>query len=241
MKRLLLAYFFIISSSISVLGQNNRFGVKSGIAISSMSQQEMEIGNTQIEWDGKTAYQTGFFYNRRLDNSLLSFQVEVDYKKLGTTFSIKDIDPDATSSSKAEYEFEHIGISVLPRIDLFPDKKLNPNFMFGGIIDVRKNSKLTLRAKTGNNDSITRNGFIGGDINHRTENLLFGYVMAGGVEIATKPVIITVESRYTSLFTSVFDSSVEDLPLNAETYLLKVMEDSRHNYFSFLLGFNFYF
>lgn len=241
MKKILLAYFFIISGSTVVIGQRNRFGIKSGIAISSMSQQETEVGNTQIEWDGKTAYQTGIFYNRRLENSLLSFQIEVDYKKLGTSFSIREIDPNASSSSRAEYEFEHIGISVLPRIDLFPNKKLNPNFMFGGIIDVRTDSRLMLTAKTGNEESITRNGFIGGNINHRTEDLLFGYVMAGGVEIATKPVIITVESRYTSLFTSVFDSSVEDLPLNAETYLLKVLEDSRHNYFSFLLGFNFYF
>lgn len=241
MGKILLAYLFIISGSTLVFSQNNRFGVKSGVVISSMTQQETEIGNTEIKWQGKTAYQTGFFYNRRLDNSLLSFQVEADYKKLGTSFSLRDIDPDATNSSRAEYEFEHIGISVLPRIDLFPDKTLNPNFMFGGIIEARTDSKLMLTARTGNSNSVTQNGFIGGDIDHRTENLLFGYVMAGGVEIATKPVIITVESRYTSLFTSVFDSSVEDLPLNAETYLLKVMEDSRHNYFSFLLGFNFYF
>ncbi|MBR9918754.1 hypothetical protein GYB29_14020 [bacterium] len=65
--------------------------------------------------------------------------------------------------------------------------------------------------------------------------------MAGGVEFATKPVIITLESRYTSLFTSVFNESVEQMPLNQQTSILKIMEDSRHNYFSFLIGFNFYF
>jgi hypothetical protein len=206
-----------------------------------MSQQETEFGNREIEWDSKIAYQTGVFYNRRLDNSLLSFQFEADYKKVGTSFFINDGAQGANPSSEAIYEFEYLGTLILPRIDLLPDERLNPNFMFGGIMDIRTGSKLILLSDSGNDSSLTQDGFIGGDLDQRTNKILFGYVMAGGIEIYTEPVIITIEGRYTSLFTKVFNESVEELPLNGETYLLKVMEDSRSNYFSFLLGFNFYF
>tara|TARA_R110002124_G_scaffold276704_1_gene447617 strand:+ start:5427 stop:6074 length:648 start_codon:yes stop_codon:yes gene_type:complete len=215
--------------------------MKSGIVISTMTQQETELVNREIEWGGKIAYQTGIFYNKRLENSLLSFQFEGNYKKLGTSFFINNVDPNINPTSKAMYQFEYIGISVLPRIDLFPDKVLNPNFMFGAVLDIRTDSKLILQTESGTDSSLTNNSFIGGDLDKRTTELLFGYVMAGGIEIATKPVIITIEGRYSSLLTKVFNESVENMEQNAETYLLKILEDSRHNYFSFLVGFNFYF
>lgn len=223
------------------IAQANRFGIKSGMAISNFSLQETELGGNIIEWGNSIAYQTGIFYNRRLDNSLLSFQFEIDYKKVGTSFDVNDIDPNLSTPTKTTYQFEYLGMSILPRIDLLPDRVLNPNFMFGAIMDIRTDSKLLVISETEDNDSITQNGFLGGDLNQRTSKNLFGYVMAGGIEIYTKPVIITVEGRYTSLFTKVFNDSVEELPLNAENYLLKIMEDSRSNYASFLLGFNFYF
>lgn len=206
-----------------------------------MSQQETDLGNTTIDWGSKIAYQTGVFYNRRLDNSLLSLQIEIDYKKIGTSFYINDGAQGLNPSSEAIYQFEYVGLSVLPRIDLFPDKILNPNFMLGGIIDVRTDSKLMLRSNSGSDNSLTENSFLGGDLDQQTNKAIFGYVMAGGVEVYTKPVIITLEGRYTSFFTKVFNERVEELPLNPDTYLLKIMEDSRSNYFSFLIGFNFYF
>lgn len=221
--------------------QSHRFGLKSGIAVSSFSQQETELGNFEIEWQSRVAYQTGIFYNSRLKESLLSFQFELDYKKVGTGFNLRNVDPNFDSGSKAEYNFEYVGFSILPRVDLFPEKTLNPNFMFGGVLDIRTDSKLLLRSESGADTSLTRNSFIGGDLDKRTNELLFGYVMAGGIEISTNPVIITIEARYSSLFSKVFNESVEEMPLNNETYLVKIMEDSRSNYFSFLLGFNFYF
>ncbi|MBR9918755.1 hypothetical protein GYB29_14025 [bacterium] len=134
MQKFLIVFLLIGISSEFSYAQQNRFGMKSGVALSSMSHQQTEIGAANIEWGGKSSYQTGVFYNRRLKNSLLSFQIEVDYKKLGTVFRINDIDPRVSSSAKANYEFEHVGFSILPRIDLFPDYKINPNFMIGGIM-----------------------------------------------------------------------------------------------------------
>lgn len=221
--------------------QKNRFGIKSGVAISNMSQQETELVNRKLNWEGKIAYQTGVFYNIRQENSLLSFQFEADYKKVGTSFFINNVDPNAESASKTVYQFDYIGISVLPRIDLFPRKVLNPNFMFGVVMDIRTDSKLILQSSSDVEGGITDHNFIGGDLDKRTNELLFGYAMAGGIEINTKPVIITLEGRYASLFSKVFNETVEDMEQNADTYLLKIMEDSRSNYFSFLIGFNFYF
>lgn len=241
MQKPLVIFFLIVLSSSHSNAQQNRFGMKSGVAISSMSHQQTEIGTANIEWGGASSYQTGIFYNRRLENSLLSFQVEVDYKKLGTVFRINDVDPRVASSAKANYRFEHIGFSVLPRIDLFPENKINPNFMIGGIMEVKTNSEVIFTSNIPDPDRSLDNFFFGGDINEHTEDFLYGFVMAGGVEFATKPVIITLESRYNSLFTPVFNESVEQMPLNQQTSTLKIMEDSRHNYFSFLIGFNFYF
>jgi hypothetical protein len=241
MLKYLLTFFGIIVTAQALFAQENRFGIKSGIAISSMSQQETDIGNINIEWEGTAAYQAGIFYNRRLQNSLLSFQFELDYKKLGTGFKVTDIDARVDPSAKANYKFEYIGFSILPRIDLFPNKRYNPNFMIGGIFEFKTNSEVVFTSDIPDPDRSLNNFFFGGDTNEHTENVLFGLVMAGGIEIATEPVIITLESRYTSLFTPVFNENVEDLTLNGQTYILKLMEDSRHNYFSFLIGFNFYF
>lgn len=241
MKNLITTFILICLATQILPAQENRFGMKSGVALSSMSQQETEIGNINIEWEGVASYQTGIFYNRRLKNSLLSFQFELDYKKLGTAFRVNDIDARVDPSAKANYEFEHIGFSILPRIDLFPDKKFNPNFMIGGIIEFKRNSAVVFTSNIPDPDRSLNNFFFGGDSNESTEKRIFGFVMAGGVEVATEPVIITLESRYTTLFTPVFNESVEDLALNGQTYILKLMEDSRHNYFSFLIGFNFYF
>jgi hypothetical protein len=113
--------------------------------------------------------------------------------------------------------------------------------MIGGIFEFKTNSEVVFTSDIPDPDRSLNNFFFGGDTNEHTENVLFGLVMAGGIEIATEPVIITLESRYTSLFTPVFNENVEDLTLNGQTYILKLMEDSRHNYFSFLIGFNFYF
>ncbi|XWN36703.1 MAG: outer membrane beta-barrel protein [Balneola sp.] len=238
-------YALVLLALITVLpivsAQDNRFGIKSGIAISGMSQQETEIGNVNINWEARSSFQTGVFYNRRLKNSLLSFQLELDYKKLGTGFRVRDIDQRVDPSAKANYEFEYVGFSVLPRIDLFPDKKINPNFMIGGIFEFKTNSAVVFTSDLPDPERSLNNFFFGGDTNNNTEKVLFGYVMAGGMEVATDPVIVTLEGRFTSLFSSVFSENVEELPLNSETYILKIMEDSRHNYFSFLIGFNFYF
>jgi len=231
----------LIIVPLLLYAQENRFGIKSGVAVSSMSQQETEIGNVTIDWGVVTSYQTGVFYNRRLKNSLLSFQFELDYKKLGTDFSVNDIDGRIDPSSKANYEFEHIGFSILPRIDLFPDKKINPNFMIGGILEFNKSSSVVFTTDIPDPDRSLENFFFGGDAKEHTEDYLFGFAMAGGIEFATDPVIITLEGRYTSLFTPVFNEGVEELPLNGQTYIIKIMEDSRHNYLSFLIGFNFYF
>lgn len=241
MRKYALVLLALITGSPIVSAQDNRFGMKSGIAVSGMSQQETEIGNVNINWETRSSFQTGVFYNRRLKNSLLSFQIELDYKKLGTGFRVRDIDQRVDASAKANYEFEYVGFSVLPRIDLFPDKKLNPNFMIGGVFEFKANSAVVFTSDIPDPDRSLNNFFFGGDINNNTEKVLFGYVMAGGMEVATEPVIITLEGRFTSLFSSVFSENVEELPLNSETYILKIMEDSRHNYFSFLIGFNFYF
>lgn len=242
MRRILLAFFFTITFSTITFSQQNRFGLKSGIVFSNLTQQETEIGDVNIEWGGKAAYQTGAFYNRRLKNSLLSFQIEIDYKKIGTSFSIDDLIPQTTvTNTEVNYEFEYLGFSVLPRIDLLPDKKLNPNFMLGIVGEYRVNSELVISTPSGNDTTVTKNGFFGGQINHQTNSFLFGYVMAGGIEIKTKPVILTIEGRYTSLFTPIFKERIENLPLNGNTYPLKFMEDSRSQYASILLGFNFYF
>ncbi len=241
MQKYLLIFSLIALASQHSYAQKNRFGMKSGVAFSSISQQETEIGLQTIEWEGKTAYQTGLFYNRRLETSVLSFQFEVDYKKLGTKFRVNEVDPRIDPSVKAEYEFENIGFSVLPRIDLMPNQKFNPNFMIGGVIEFQTNSTVTFTSNLPDTARSLNNFFFGGDINKNTEKILYGYIMAGGVEIATKPVIITLEGRFTSLFTKVFNEEVNELPFNGQTSLLKIVENSRHNYFSFLIGFNFYF
>ncbi len=241
MRIILLTLLCVFLLSYSSIAQNNRFGIKTGIAISNITGQESEIENISIDWGGRSSLQTGVFYNIRIPETILSFQMEMDYKITGTSFSIADVDPSFDQAIRANYNFEYLGFSLLPRIDLFPDKKLNPNFMFGLLAEYRINSDFFYSSSSQSDSTFTRNDFFGGEINHLTNKFLFGYAMAGGVEINMKPVIITIEARYSALITPIFKESVEDLPLNPNTFLLKFMEDSRSQYASILAGFNFYF
>jgi len=225
--------------STNVLAQNNRFGLKSGVAISNIIGQESQIDNNSIDWETDVQYQTGIFYNVRIPESKLSFQTEVDYKKIGTGFPANNLF--TGNKSHINYEFEYAGISILPRIDLLAEERLNPNFMFGIIMDYRLDSELIISSTSGNDTTVTQNGFVGGDINHQTNKFLFGYIMAGGIEIYTKPVIITLETRYTSFVTPTLRKKVENLEFNSTNFPIKLLEDSRNQYYSFLIGFNFYF
>lgn len=242
--RLKFSLLFVIGFglySMNAQSQSNRFGMKSGIAISDFTQQETTLGDNTIQWKGSVSYQTGFFYNKRVVESALSIQTEFDYKELRTAFDLREVDNRITTATDVIYSIRNVGWSVLPRIDLFSGKTLNPNFMIGPQVDFSLSSDVLIKSNTTGSDPLLGDARFGGSTSKYNEKVKFGYVMAGGIEIKTKPVIVTIEGRYSSLFTKTFNSEVEELPLNNDTYLLKLVENMREQYYSVLIGFNFYF
>lgn len=216
------------------MGQSYRFGIKTGVVFSGFSQQEQSLGNSDFEWEGYSSYTTGIFFNRKLKEAF-SIQAELDYKTIGASTS----SPLFLSGSTINYEHEYIGLSIMPRLDLFPESRFNPNFMIGPGIDFRTHSEIEIF--TEGEGPVFTEGFLGVDSKPYTNKAVFGLVMAGGVEINTKPVIITLETRYTSYIGQAFEESIENLQLDENNVLLKLVENAKTEYLSILIGFNFYF
>lgn len=236
MRNLLLISSLVLIGSSMNYAQENRFGMKTGVVASSMGQVEVSLGPVEFNWSGNNSYSAGLFVNRRLYN-LISLQVEMDYKRVGAHAT----SPDYPEGTKINYEFEYIGFSVMPRIDLFPESRLNPNFMIGPYADLRLESDLTISLSSGSAGALFDSGFLGADTKPYTNTQVFGIAMAGGIEFKTEPVILTLEGRFSSSFSNVFNESVEELQLNGDNLLLKLVENAKHEYVSILIGFNFYF
>lgn len=230
--------FLIISGllflSENLKAQDNRFGIKKGVVFSGFSQQEQSLGTLDFEWERSSNYAAGIFFNRKVKEAL-SIQIELDYKRIGAGTSNAFL----LSGSDVKYEHEYVGISIMPRLDLFPGLRFNPNFMIGPVVDFRTHSEIKIL--TEGEGEIFTEGFLGVDSKPYTSKTIFGLAMAGGVEIKTEPVIITLETRYTSSIGQVFEESIENLQLDENNVLLKLVENAKMEYVSVLIGFNFYF
>ncbi len=234
-KLFLIGSLVLIGSSVNY-AQEYRFGMKTGAVVSSMGQVEESLGPIEFNWSENSSYSTGVFVNRRLYN-LISLQVEMDYKRVGAHTS----SPDYPEGTKINYEFDYMGFSVMPRLDLFPGSRLNPNFMIGPYADFILESELTVSLTSASAEGLFENGFVGVNTKPYTSKQVYGIAMAGGIEFKTEPVILTLEGRFSSSFSNVFNESVEDLQLNGDYILLKLVENAKHEYLSILIGFNFYF
>ncbi|MEO1022289.1 MAG: outer membrane beta-barrel protein [Bacteroidota bacterium] len=210
--------------------QSIRFGTKQGVVRSSFLQVEGD------DFSANTGFELSVLVNKRFKNSPLALQIETGCRQLGAHTDISTRFGIDRVTRKRNLEFEHWFVAVMPRVDLLPDSRINPSLMMGPVADFRLESRLTDTQLAGNftdmqgNPVFVENFFGGSDLNGSTEPVMLGFLLAGGVEWNTEPVILSLEVRYYSAITNMFTNSIDS----------QTLEDAKHQYFGLMLGFNFY-
>lgn len=218
----------MLSINNSGSAQPVSFGLKGGINVSNYVQADEDILVSSLQPDGDFDNSVGEtitgFFNGRVKNTPLSFQLEVSFKRLGSEFQV---DLENAPFQVIDFDQTYISVSAMPRVDLFPASRFNPNFMFGPYADISLESKLSF---------ITDEAFLGEKINGRTNNFALGAQLIVGVEADINVATVSVQAQYGTTFTNIFSEEItisnqpNDIPIG--------VEDAKHQFFGFLIGFH---
>lgn len=204
------------------------FGFKGGVVVSTFAQADEDILVSSLEPEGDFDASTGeiytAFFNGNIKDAPLSFQLEIGFKRLGSEFQI---DIENSEFRTVDFDQTYLSLAVMPKLDLFPNSTLKPFFMFGPFADISLQSKFTFLAD---------DGFLGETINGRTNNLSFGAQGIAGAELDLEVAIISFNTQYGTTFTNIFNEEItisnppENIPVG--------VEDAKHQFFSFMIGFH---
>jgi len=219
---------FISLSPTWLIAQPISFGFKGGIVFSNFAQADEDILVSSLEPEGDFDTSTGeiytVFFNGNIEDAPLSFQLEVGFKRMGSEFQI---DIESSEFRTVDFDQTYLSLAVMPKLDLSPNSKLKPFFMFGPFADISLESKFIFSANT---------GFLGEKINGRTNNFSFGAQGIAGTELDLDVAIISFNAQYGTTFTNIFN---EEITISNQPENIPVgVEDAKHQFFSFMVGFH---
>ena len=187
-------------------------GVRTGVVFSNFTQSSFDFDSNTDGWVTLSLEVTS-------ETSSLFFVTELSYKGLGANRTDRVVN--GPGDTRTQFDANYIGISPMAGVVVFEDKKLSPRFYLGPNIDILTDSKLVFRRP---------GGVIGGfDIGGDTNNAIFGFNIGAGLDWKLGPVGFTIDGRYTTTFSTVYNESL----------LEGALDDVKHEYFGVIFGLHF--
>ncbi|HYX05906.1 MAG TPA: porin family protein [Bacteroidales bacterium] len=152
MKKLLISFIIIASSTFSLKAQSVDYGVVSGMNFAKITKT-----NPEADINRRIGFMVGLYGNFKLSNSNFSIQPELIYTQKGVEGTV--------SGSDVIIKLDYIEVPVLLKYDFIPGGKVSPNIYVGPYVAINVNTKAETAEGEADLGSFVKNadgGFITG-------------------------------------------------------------------------------